>query len=283
MTRMRVAVAGAGTLAKLFAEELPAAGHEVVILSRSHKEFFDRKPDVVEQRTTDYSSVPQLTEQLNDCDAAISTIADFSPAYVNAHTALIEACKQSPKCKRLIPSEFGGNAEDNPEPPDSVFHNRKVVKDTLKTQTEIEWTVVSLGWIMEYIVPSANRYHGNPGPMHPLDHHTKTITIPGTGNDVFSGEETTWLKMAETMKTVGGMSDLKVEFESVDELKQAFKLKESFFSGMVAEFKLMVPNGFCTLDQSKVQRDRDEFFPSLRFRTMEDMLTAAKKDPKAIV
>ncbi|TYZ67634.1 hypothetical protein PybrP1_006062, partial [[Pythium] brassicae (nom. inval.)] len=78
---MRVAIVGAGTLAKLLSEELPAAGHEVVILSRSHKDFFDGKPGVVEQRTTDYSSVPQLTEQLKDCDAAVCTIADFSPAF----------------------------------------------------------------------------------------------------------------------------------------------------------------------------------------------------------
>ncbi|TYZ61343.1 hypothetical protein PybrP1_009708 [[Pythium] brassicae (nom. inval.)] len=264
---MRVAIAGAGTLAKLLTEELHAAGHEVVILSRSHKDFFDGKPGV--------------------------------------------ACKQSPKCKRYIPAEFGGNAEDHPESADSVFHNCKLVRDALKAQTEVEWTVVSLGWIMEYIVPSENRYHHNPGPMHPLDLQAKTITIPGTGNDVFSvtsardtakavaellkssrkwreftyvqGEETTLLKMAETMKTVGGVPDLKIEFVSVDELKKTLELKESFMSMLVAEFKLMVPVGFCTLNQSRVQRDRDEFFPTLRFRTMADLLTAAKENPQAIV
>ncbi|TYZ58781.1 hypothetical protein PybrP1_003350 [[Pythium] brassicae (nom. inval.)] len=129
------------------------------------------------------------------------------------------------------------------------------------------------------------------------------MTIPGSGNDVFTvtsardtakavgellknprkwreytyvqGEETTWLKMAEAMKDVGSLSDLKIEFESVDELKQIYERKESFMSAMVAEFKLMASDGFCTFNQSKVQRDRDEFFPSLRFQTMEDMILVA--------
>ncbi|OWZ03919.1 hypothetical protein PHMEG_00024273 [Phytophthora megakarya] len=74
---MRVAVAGTGSFAKHFIDESPAAGHDVVVFTRTHKDFLDGKEGVVEQRVTDYSSVTQLMELLNDCDALVSTIFDF--------------------------------------------------------------------------------------------------------------------------------------------------------------------------------------------------------------
>eukprot|EP00644_Phytophthora_capsici_P007867 jgi/Phyca11/20397/fgenesh1_pg.PHYCAscaffold_63_\ len=128
---MRVAVAGTGAFAKYFTDEFPAAGHEVVVLTRSHKGFLDGKTGVVEQRVTDYKTVSELVEVLKDCDALS-------------------------------------------------------LKKALKEQNDVEYTFVSLGWVADYIVPSSNRYHGDIGPFHPLDLHTRTMTIPGTGNDVFS-------------------------------------------------------------------------------------------------
>ncbi|TMW59283.1 hypothetical protein Poli38472_004355 [Pythium oligandrum] len=308
---MRVAIVGAGTFAKFFAEELPKAGHEVVILTRSHKQFFEGKPGVLEQRLTDYSSVPQLVELLSDCEALVSTIMDFTKAYADIHLALIEACKQTPKCKRFIPSEYGGNSEDHPEEEGSAYQYNQVVKKALQAQTELEWSVISLGWLMDYLVPSTNRYHGDLGPLFALDLNTKTMTIPGTGHEVFTmtsardtaravgellrsknkwrpytyvqGEETTWLQLAELMKTVGGMPDLKVEFESVEELEAIVAKKESFETMFVAEFKLYVPDGFNKFDQTKVQRDRAEFFPTVHFRTVKEALLAVQNDPTMVL
>lgn len=74
---MRVPVAGTESFAKHFIDELPAAGHEVVVLTRLHKDFLDGKKGLVEQRVTDYSSVPRLVEVIRDCDAIVSTIADM--------------------------------------------------------------------------------------------------------------------------------------------------------------------------------------------------------------
>ncbi|KAL3672836.1 hypothetical protein V7S43_002124 [Phytophthora oleae] len=63
------------------------------------------------------------------------------------------------------------------------------MKNVLKTQSDHEWTVVSIGWVMGYsidiIVPSINRYHPDIGPWFALVRR-KPLTIAGTGNDVFA-------------------------------------------------------------------------------------------------
>lgn len=304
---MRVAIAGSGSFAKYFAEELPAAGFEVVVLTRSHKSFFDGKHGVLEQRITDYESVSALAELLNDCDALVSTVSMTTQIYADVHLNLIQACKQTSKCKRFIPSEFGGNSEKFPEQPGSTYQYNAVVKDALKAQNELEWTVISLGWLMDYVVPSANRYHADLSPLFALDLRTETMTIPGMGHEPFSitsardvakavaqmlkskskwrpftyvqGQETTWLKIADAVKTHGGLLDLKIEFESVDELAKVLEHSESTEEALVAEFKLYAPTGKLTFDQSKVQRDRTEFFPDLRLYSVAEALEAVKKEP----
>lgn len=308
---MRIAIAGAGSFAKHFADELPKAGHDVVILTRSHKAEFDTKPGVVAQRITDYASVEQLTEQLSDCDALVSTVYEMSQAYADVHLALIEACKRSPKCKRFIPSEFGGNSEDNPEQSDSVYQYNLAVKDALRAQDELEWSVISIGWVADYLVPQVNRYHRDIGPLFALDLHTKKMTIPGTGNEKFAitsardvatavtqllastrkwrpftyiqGEETTWLQIADTMRTSGNMPDLKVEFVSVDDLTATLERQESMESVLVAEFQLYVPTGKLQFVQKKVQRDRAEFFPSVHLRSVKELVESVQANPSLLV
>ncbi|KAG1709315.1 hypothetical protein DVH05_019957 [Phytophthora capsici] len=306
---MRVAVAGAGSFAKYFIEEFPAAGHEVVVLTRSHKDFLDGKEGVVEQRVTDYKTVSELVEVLEDCDALISTIFDMGNSSAQTHLNLLEACIQSPKCKRFIPSEFGGNEERfSPEEYDMFFCHNTPLKKALKEQNDVEYTFVSLGWIAGYVVPSSNRYHCDIGPGHPLDLHTRTMTIPGTGNDVFAstgardtakaiaellkspnkwrpytyvqGSEMTWLQLAELMKTVGGMPDLKVVLEPLEEIREQLKKEESC---MLATSKLMITSAGWTFDQEAVKRDHAEHFPSVHLRTVKELLEAVKQDPKAIV
>ncbi|KAK1940675.1 Oxidoreductase swnR [Phytophthora citrophthora] len=177
---MRVAVAGTGAFAKYFIDEFPAAGHEVVVLTRSHKDFLDGKKGVVEQRITDYSNVSELAEALKDCDALVSTIFDEKSPSAETHLNLLEACIQSPKCKRFIPSEYGGNEEDfSPEEVSVIYGHNEPLKKALKEQNDVEYTFVSLGWVADYIVPKTNRYHGDIGPLHPLDLHTRTMSIPG--------------------------------------------------------------------------------------------------------
>ncbi|POM78860.1 NmrA-like protein [Phytophthora palmivora] len=307
---MRVAVAGTGSFAKHFIDEFPIAGHDVVVLTRSHKHFLDGKKGLVEQRITDYSSVDQLVEILDDCDALVSTVFDKEQPDPEVHLKMLEACKQSLKCKRFIPAEYGGNAEDFPEDAESMDQHNVPLKNALRTQSEVEWTFISLGWIMDYIVPSTNRNHPS-SPFYPLDLDTRTMNIPGTGNDVFSttsardvakaiaellksknkwrpytyvqGMQTSWLQLAELMKKVGGLSDLQVSFEPVHEIEEALKKKESPYSAILAEFKMLVPSGRCTFDQEKVKRDRAEYYPNVHLRTAQELLEAVAQDPMVII
>jgi uncharacterized protein YbjT (DUF2867 family) len=126
---MRVAVAGPGGVGRLFVEELARAGIEFVVLTRSHKAYFDGQPGVLEQRITDYSSPTELAKQIEDCDALVSTIQDQSELYGTLHFALLEAINLSPKCKRFIPSEYAGNTEDIPQ---SKHASYEQLKDELK-------------------------------------------------------------------------------------------------------------------------------------------------------
>ena len=54
-TNMRVAIIGSGAVTRYFAEELPAAGIDVIILTRSIKSQFENHPSV-QQFVTDYSA-----------------------------------------------------------------------------------------------------------------------------------------------------------------------------------------------------------------------------------
>lgn len=327
---MRVAIAGPGCFGRHFAEELTRAGIEVVVLTRSHKTFLDGKPGIVEQRLTDYSSATELAKQIEDCDALVSAIQDQTELYGTLHFTLLEACKLSPKCKRFIPSEYAGNTEEMPE---SKHESYERLKDALKAQSEIEWTVIATGWLVDYVVPRSMRYHPDGGPFIPLDVANKTLTIPGTGNEPFAmtsardcgkavtallksttkwnhymyvqGEQTTWLQVAELMKTVGGMPDLKVQFQSVEELQTIVAQSgaswhdladaaDAITSGgaatadaasplmaMAAGFKLLTLRSLC-FDQEKVARDRKAFFGDVHFRTVKDALEFVKTQPNAI-
>lgn len=299
---MRIAIAGAGGFAKHFVPEAAAAGIEVVMLTRSHKDFFDGKAGVVEQRITDYSNASEIAKQLHDCEALVSTIQDQTEIYGQVHLVLLEACKLSTKCKRFIPSEFSGNTEDVPE---CKHPSYTTVRDALKAQSEIEWTVVATGWLTDFVVPSHLRVHPDAGPFCPLDITNKTLTIPGTGDELLAmtsardcgkavmsllqsttkwnnytfiqGEQTTWNKIAEKLKTEGGMTDLKMSYQPADELLATIEANKDSnpFVAMLAGFTLITLRSL-RFDQDKVQRDRELFFKDIKFRTISDAIQFAK-------
>ncbi|KAF4133618.1 putative oxidoreductase swnR [Phytophthora infestans] len=43
-----------------------------------------------------------------------------------------------------------------------------------------------MGWVMDYVVPSTNRYHPDIAGVFPSDIKAGTVTIPGSGNDPFA-------------------------------------------------------------------------------------------------
>ncbi|KAF1322072.1 hypothetical protein FI667_g11569, partial [Globisporangium splendens] len=109
----------------------------------SHKPFVDDQ-EGASQRITDYS-LPQLVERVGDCDALLCAILDYTMTYTQVTFTLIEACKQSAKYKRFIPAEYGGNLEDFPDQPSFYYPNHEPAREALRNQSEIEWTLTSVG------------------------------------------------------------------------------------------------------------------------------------------
>uniref|UniRef100_K3WZI7 NmrA-like domain-containing protein n=1 Tax=Globisporangium ultimum (strain ATCC 200006 / CBS 805.95 / DAOM BR144) TaxID=431595 RepID=K3WZI7_GLOUD len=304
---MRVAIAGSGSLAKYLAEELPTAGHEVVILTRSHKPFFDGLKGV-SQCITDYS-LSQLVEQIDDCDAMICVILDYTMAYTDVALTLIEACTRSPKCKRFLPAEYGGNLEDYPDQPSFYYQNHEPVREALRNQQEIEWTLVSVGWFADYLVPPSNRHLPDVDGLS-VNLAAKIITVPGTGKERFAissirdvaqaigqllkvstpwrpyvymqGEETSWLEITAFFKETT-IPDLKVEFRSLTTLIDVIVKKNGEPEALAAEYDIFTVSGAGQFDQDKVKRDRAEYFPTVHFRGLRELAEAANRDHTAIV
>jgi uncharacterized protein YbjT (DUF2867 family) len=301
---MRLAIAGSGDLASYLVEEFTAKGHEVVVLSRSLKPRFNNLPKVT-QVVTDYS-VESIVNAIGDCEAMISTILDYSEGFIHVHLALIEACKQSRLCKRFIPSEFGGNIETHPKQPEFYFHTREPVRKVLREQTDLEWTLVSVGWLIDYVVPAKNRYLKDIGPAFPIDVSNQTMVIPGTGQELFNvtcardvakslvallesakwdkftyitGEKTCWAE-------IGRKFAEKYPALSVTRKDVAVLEKEAMAGGddaLFAEYQLFSVTGAACFDDATVQDQRERFFQGIHFRKIQDLLEAVDQDGEVIV
>lgn len=179
---MKVAIAGSGNVAQYLIEEFGASGHQIVVLTRSAKP----EQKAFEQRQTDYS-IASLVGVLEDCDALVSTVADFQnpPAATKAHLDMLEACRQSTKCKTFIPSEWTLNVEDYPEQPMFLAEANQTLHQTLKQETSIRWTIICNSWFADYVVPQRQRYLRDIGQAWPMDHLNKVFTIYGPGTQLF--------------------------------------------------------------------------------------------------
>ena len=301
---MRLAIAGSGDLACYLVEEFTAKGHDVVVLSRSLKPRFNGLPKVT-QVVVDYS-VESIVNAIGECEAMISTILDYSEGFVHVHLALIEACKQSRLCKRFIPSEFGGNLETHPEQPEFYFRTREPVRKMLREQTELEWTLVSVGWLVDYVVPAKNRYLKDIGPAFPIDIANQTMVIPGTGREPFNvtcardvakslvallesakwdkytyitGEKTCWEDVSRTVAEK--YPALSISYKDVAKIEQ-----EAMTDGddaLFAEYQLFSVTGAACFDDATIQDQRERFFQGIHFRKVRDLLEAVDKDNQVIV
>lgn len=153
---MKIAIAGFGDVGRYFAEEFVKAGEDVVVLTRKAKDP-GTELKKVEQRITKYT-VDELTSQLADCDAVVSTLSGPDDAYISAHLNILEACTRSVKCKRFLPSEYTTNIEDFPDMPTYIARSRGTVREALRSQKDVRWTLVANGWFMDYLLPTSQRY-----------------------------------------------------------------------------------------------------------------------------
>jgi nucleoside-diphosphate-sugar epimerase len=304
---MRVAVAGSGAMARYIAEEFPKHGHDVVILSRSEKEFFRDRPKVT-QITTDYS-VPSLTAAIDDSDILISVISSYTSEFVDVHVNLIKACQASSRCKRFIPSEYGGNLEKYPDLPLFYYQTREPIRKILREQTELEWTLVSVGWLVDYVVPQNNRYLTDIGEAFPIDLSSKTIIIPGTGNDLFdvtaardlakalallvkapsweqyiyiSGEQTCFNDLARLVQQrYPGMSN--IQHTGLGQILDTIQSSTDEAEVLLAHYKIVAPLGGGSFDPRKVEAQRQKYFSGMAFRTPKQLIEGVERDPNVIV
>lgn len=304
---MRVAIAGYGDMARYHIEEFTKVGHELIVLTRSHKPDIER-PGVT-QFVTDYS-VESLASPLRDVEVLISTIGDQSSTYIDIHRNLIQACQQSPKCKRFMPSEYAGNLDTHPEQPAFYARTREPIRQLLREQTELEWTLVLVGWLADYIVPANNRFIRDFGEACPINLGDGTILIPGTGDEPVSfvwsrdvakalaqlvsaptaweqhtfvcGELTSWNGVAKALRDTY-QPDLKVGHLPLSSIMDTITSSNDDHAVALAEHQLYSVSHASALPQERVQAQRQEYFAGVQFRTLRDGLADFERDATIIV
>lgn len=309
--KMRIAIAGAGDLASYLTEELLKASFDVTILSRSPKPNF---PTLSNPRLTfkivDFASPSSLDAALTDSDVLISTLMDWTMALATIQLELLSACQRSPKCKRFIPSEYGGNMDDPSNDPGFYGVNRIPVREALKQQNEVEWTLLNNGWLMDYQAPRKNRYMKDIGAAYPVDFQTGVVTIPGTGDEEVDftsardlsraivalckgtipweeiiyvrGERTTYNQIYELLKTTPWGRELELRYVSREELERQ-KRDGGDEERIIAGFNLHNLNGEGILPDGKVERQREKYFEGVRFRTNADLVKEMLADGEKII
>ena len=187
---MKIAIAGPGELAQFIVPALLSAGHSVVVLTRSPKDWITRLSSSIPQLQTDYSDVAQLTSYLDKhrVEALISTSALYDKKYISIHLNMLAAAQQSKTCKRFIPSEYGNNIRDYPMEPMFNGPYHEPVRQALREQSEIQCTLICTSWFSEFILPAGHpkRIFKEAGEAWVMDHAKKVFTIYGSGEQEVS-------------------------------------------------------------------------------------------------
>ncbi|KAF5022959.1 hypothetical protein F66182_4984 [Fusarium sp. NRRL 66182] len=305
---MRVAIAGYGDLAHYICEEFLRAGHQLVILTRNHRPSLEKQG--IAQVITDYT-LSSLRTPLVDCEVLISLISDTSAAYTDVHRSLILACQESPRCKRFIPAEFAANIKAYPDQPGFYYAIHEPVRETLRSQTNVEWTLVCIGWLADYFVPVKNRYIKDIGDLHPVNWKDSKIVIPGTGyepvgftwaRDVaqgleslirappgswapytfMSGEQSCWNDAAKLIneKCCHGFPVEHVSLHATAEMIKTAKDEETF---VLADYYLLSISQACANPPEEVRAHREKYFPGVRFRSLQGGLSQLAESPNMVL
>ena len=303
---MKVAIAGTGNVAQYLIEEFQAYGHEIVVLTRSHKPG----KRSLQQTETDYS-ISSLVEALKDCEALVSTVADFQnpPVATKVQLDMLEACKQSETCKTFIPSEWTLNVEDYPEQPMFLAEANKTIHQAFKDETSVRWTIICNSWFADYVVPKQHRYLRDIGPIWPMDHVNKIFTIYGPGTQIIdmtsvrdvakavavlldskepwepytyiSGDQLSWNDLYAIIKKRD--PEWKCQTKSLADTVNQIIANDSADDVVVAHFELESYAGALELPKEKVKRDRVKHFQGLHFRTVAEVLDDTATRPSEIV
>jgi nucleoside-diphosphate-sugar epimerase len=303
-----IAVAGLGDVAKYVAEELNnlKLPLTIILLSRESRPWFDQQPNTI-FRITDYSAA-SLTKHLDDVDVLISLIHSNDRFYNDAHEAMITACKASPRCKRFIPSECGGDIEKFPQHPEFYIPTHGAIRQLLEEQNEIEYTLFNQGWFMDYFIPANRSYLKRILPVWPLDLEKETIRIPGTGEEpiiftsardtgkalarlattktkwekytYIAGETTTWHQVVKLIEKIYPNKKLKITYKPIEELEQdrANHLHDKDPTELwLAFMDLWNATGASAVPMEKVEQQKKKYFDNIHFSNIEEFIKTAEK------
>ncbi|KAL2793380.1 hypothetical protein BJX66DRAFT_306057 [Aspergillus keveii] len=305
---MTIAIAGSGDLTRYLVEESLAANTPVALLVRTTKPHFTNVPGLT-QLIVDYTSIESLTSALNEVEATtlISTILTYdTSAFVTTQKNLIAAAQASKSVTRFIPSEYGVDIAKYPDQPGFYWETREPIREILRNQSKLEWTLVCCGWIVDYILPPANRYMKDIGDAFPINLAEKRMVIPGTGSErvdwisardlakgivslvkvpkgewgryvYLSGERMSCDQLAALVKEKYPGIEFAVEYLSLRVLVNAVRDAKDDFEKIEAEYKIVIPSGSGGFEEGVVERDRERYFKDLKFRAVKEVLDAAEQ------
>lgn len=304
---MKIAIAGYGDVAKYLVEVFCNSSHDIVLLSG--RENTIPKGLKVEQRRTSYK-LDELCAHLADCDAVVSTLSGPNDFYTSAHTAILEACTRSENCKKFLPSEFAINIEDFPDLPASSFPSRTAVRGALRAQHNVQWTLLCMGWFMDYLLPSSQRHLRNLDRAWMIDHNEKTFDLYGDGSQMVSltsardvarvmlalleGNANEWTEYTCICAQAISYRDL---YELWQKRTSGYMIKRINFSEItnaltenkaaddlvLDELRILGFTNASHLPEAKCIRWDSGLLEGIRGRDIETLLNEAEKDPDRII
>ncbi|KAK2595297.1 hypothetical protein QQS21_007012 [Conoideocrella luteorostrata] len=297
---MRVAIVAVGELARYFIDELINQGHEVTTVSRSHKDYLDKFN--VTQCVSDYSA-SSLQEILHGCDAVVCTIRGGVSNYTTVHRAILEACQESPTCKRFIPSVWAGNVEEFPDEPLEWADEFQSTLSALREQQGVSWSAVCPGWYADYVIPPRRRYLSDIGDMWPQNYMDKVFTLYGKGSQIvnftsakdtaratimllghdrhewenytyLSGDQVSWKELSEIIQQRDAAYTVKHK-SMASSIRQYVAAKSENSVDAAAIFELWGHSEAMSFPLEKVMRHREKFFRGMKFRSIVELADEA--------
>ncbi|KAH7249574.1 hypothetical protein B0J15DRAFT_536883 [Fusarium solani] len=253
-----VAVAGSGDIARYLAEEFVRDGqHDFHIISRTERPWFSELG--IQYHLVPSYSKENLVELFGkfEISTVVSTLtADDAPTFVSLHQAILDACRQSSTCKRLIPSDFIGNVESFPDLPRRHADSRHAFRKILGQQSEVEVTWTSARDLSKAVVQLVK---------HPKwDQYTYVY-----------GETGTWL---EAIPKVEKLLNLKIERIPVsrEEIEKTVQDGSDPDKQYIASIDEWAVAGAGLVPMDVAEKQRAKFFGDVKFRTIEELIQEAQ-------
>ncbi|KAH7145567.1 hypothetical protein B0J13DRAFT_443352, partial [Dactylonectria estremocensis] len=242
-------------------EFLSDGSHDILVISRTDREWI-RNSGVSLHLLKDYTE-DEILPVLDDAKATvlISTLAsnDFD-LFTSMHNALLNACRGSMTCKKLIPSGYLGNMRDLETLPRASYNARKLFRETLKNETDVQWTL-PITWTAARDMAKAI---------------VKLMAHEDWPQYVWVyGETGTWNEAVAKFEKFLGRTLEKTyrSKEDIDSALQQTEDKAKWYTATMEEWSIL---GGSALPMEEAIQQREKYFQGVRFRDIEELLESSK-------